>query len=1081
MKKIILLFLLSLSFSHLFATVNYEMQFGSYGSADGEFNAPVAVAVDVSSKIYVCDYFNHRVQVFDKDGVHQLSFGSFGSQNGEFVNPTGIAISSSDDIYVVDSGNNRVQIFNQSGIYQNTIINSFNLPIGITIDSADNIYVVDSNNSQFQKFNSTHTHQFSIGTFNNPRDVVVDSSGNIYVTDLGNNLVKKFDNLGNSLPDLPKITNDQSLYGITIDQMDNLYVSDVDADIIYKLTSTGTLITAISNVEAPSGLAVDVDNYLYLADKNNDQIQKIFYIDDVYPNITVLGDNPQQLTVFSSYTELGATAYDINDGDLSDNIVIGTNSVNMSVIGSYLVYYVVTDSAGNTSGNTRTLNIVDLVAPIVNLTGDNPQVLEVNTSYIELGATASDNYDQVEPSIIINTSSLDMTTTGEYEIYYTATDMSRNMDFSTRAVHIVDTTVPEITLIGNPQAIEIDSAYIELGAIVNDNYAITADVVIDTTAINTGLLGSYEVYYSATDDVGNISFSTRTVNIVDTTVPVITLLGDAPKILPVFGSYSELGATALDNNDGDISGSVAIDTSSINMDIIGNYAVIYSVTDSQGNTGSLNRIINVIDSTAPIVSLEGDNPQTLEVNTDFIDLGATAIDNYDQVEPSIIINTSSLDMTVTGQYEVYYTATDISGNIGVSTRTVNILDTTAPVITLVGDNPQNMEFMNEYLELGATVRDNYDSSFEIMIDTSNLNVNTTGQYEIYYQTMDMAANISFATRTVHVNYVASGDISMIDLTSHNIVSWSESVDDKVGILRYHYQVGSESGTTADMMVDITGLLTEGESYQASVYAENNVGLYSNIASINFVYYDSEVLNIDNSEANIMRDSAKINLPEDSISGDFYFLSIIKNFNDSNIQAANDRLIDAEEKANIMTIGLFMDFTAYAKVNGMEIKELNKNILIALPYAENINIDKMGVYYLNETTSKWEKLVTAGIDRTNRFISFETKHLSTFALLPNNLKSDLRRLNIYPNPSYMRQDNVKISGLVDANLDIKIFDILGKQVKTFTENDFQEDIYNAKFVEWNGKDDSGIKLASGVYFCVIKNNNEIKKEKIAIMW
>ena len=43
-------------------------QIGRKGSGEGEFNAPGRIAIDVSNEyIYVCDYCNHRVQIFCKD------------------------------------------------------------------------------------------------------------------------------------------------------------------------------------------------------------------------------------------------------------------------------------------------------------------------------------------------------------------------------------------------------------------------------------------------------------------------------------------------------------------------------------------------------------------------------------------------------------------------------------------------------------------------------------------------------------------------------------------------------------------------------------------------------------------------------------------------------------------------------------------------------------------------------------------------------------------------------------------------------------------------------------------------------
>lgn len=79
----------------------------------------------------------------------------------------------------------------------------------------------------------------------------------------------------------------------------------------------------------------------------------------------------------------------------------------------------------------------------------------------------------------------------------------------------------------------------------------------------------------------------------DTTPPVITLLGDDPYELKLNSSYVEPGATAEDDEDGDVSGNIVIDDSDINKDVVGSYTVHYEVTDAAGNIGDQHRVVNV--------------------------------------------------------------------------------------------------------------------------------------------------------------------------------------------------------------------------------------------------------------------------------------------------------------------------------------------------------------------------------------------------------------------------------------------------------------------------------------------------------
>jgi hypothetical protein len=104
----------------------------------------------------------------------------------------------------------------------------------------------------------------------------------------------------------------------------------------------------------------------------------------------------------------------------------------------------------------------------------------------------------------------------------------------------------------------------------------------------------------------NVVRMTRSVECqtVDTTAPVITLLGSNPVDLNVGDTYVEPGATALDETDGDVSGNIVIDNSAVNTAVAGSYAITYNVTDASGNAASeVLRYINVIDINQPASNL----------------------------------------------------------------------------------------------------------------------------------------------------------------------------------------------------------------------------------------------------------------------------------------------------------------------------------------------------------------------------------------------------------------------------------------------------------------------------------------------
>jgi hypothetical protein len=89
---------------------------------------------------------------------------------------------------------------------------------------------------------------------------------------------------------------------------------------------------------------------------------------------------------------------------------------------------------------------------------------------------------------------------------------------------------------------------------------------------------------------GDIEYTGPTL---DTLAPIITLTGDKVMTVAVSGTYTEPGATALDNVDGDITANIIIDSSKVNTALAGTYAVYYNVTDAAGNKAEVIRTVIV--------------------------------------------------------------------------------------------------------------------------------------------------------------------------------------------------------------------------------------------------------------------------------------------------------------------------------------------------------------------------------------------------------------------------------------------------------------------------------------------------------
>ncbi len=176
------------------------VQIGRWGSADGRFLEPRAVAVSRDDKIYVADSGNHRVQVFLSDGRRVAGWGGHGAAPSEFLFPSGIAASPGGEVFVADTGNERVQVFDGAGKFLRQIARRRPWRIAA---AADRLALVEQNDPRIHLLSLDGEHRLSLGEFGDgpgqlkdPAGVAFDRDGNLYVADAGNCRIQKFDPAG---------------------------------------------------------------------------------------------------------------------------------------------------------------------------------------------------------------------------------------------------------------------------------------------------------------------------------------------------------------------------------------------------------------------------------------------------------------------------------------------------------------------------------------------------------------------------------------------------------------------------------------------------------------------------------------------------------------------------------------------------------------------------------------------------------------------------------------------------------------------------------------------------------------------
>ena len=323
-------------------------------------------------------------------------------------------------------------------------------------------------------------------------------------------------------------------------------------------------------------------------------------LDSTPPVITLLGSTPMTINQNASFQDPGITATDDYYDD-NEIVITTTGTVDTTTPDSYTITYTATDGASNSATATRVVNVVDVTAPVITLTGDANIALTVGDTYTEAGATVTDNID-TNLQVVIGGATIDTAIAGTYIITYNVRDSAGNS--AAEVIRTVDVTVapdvikPVIRLNGDTTiSLLVNENYTEQGATCSDNYDTSCSVTIGGDTVSTTSAGTYTITYNAVDASGNHANEvTRTVSVTLGETPVITLNGDNPHILELGTIYNDAGATATDTEDTTVSITSNIASIRSQLSTAGDHTLTYTATDTQGNVATATRVIKVVDS-----------------------------------------------------------------------------------------------------------------------------------------------------------------------------------------------------------------------------------------------------------------------------------------------------------------------------------------------------------------------------------------------------------------------------------------------------------------------------------------------------
>ena len=352
--------------------------------------------------------------------------------------------------------------------------------------------------------------------------------------------------------------------------------------------------------------------------------------------------------------------------------------------GDYSLEIYAEDHEGNKSEHVGPMVFTigpDVTPPVIELVGENPMTVAIDSTYAEPGATATDDRDGNISANIQVSGTVDTTTAGTYYRYYDVTDAAGNAAATVTREVIVqsDAIAPVITLLGNnPITIYQGSEFSDPGATATDNVDgdITSSIVV-TGTVDTATIGTYTIYYNVSDDAGNAAEEkTREVVVVE-----------EPTCEEYTATSAQHEAAGRAWSETVTEGETCFGTFCFGgTDVTTWYAV--GSDDNLGTNGNTSVTLHEDpegyfalgncpgpDTVAPVITLAGSNPMTVNVGASYSEPGATAEDNVDGDITSSIIITGTVDTNTVGTYYRYYNVSDAAGNNATQVvRTINVVE-----------------------------------------------------------------------------------------------------------------------------------------------------------------------------------------------------------------------------------------------------------------------------------------------------------------------------------------------------------------------------------------------------------------------
>ncbi|MGK8805460.1 putative Ig domain-containing protein [Staphylococcus epidermidis] len=644
-----------------------------------------------------------------------------------------------------------------------------------------------------------------------------------------------------------------------------------------------------------SGTPSEVGSYdikVTTTDESGNETETTFTIDvedTTKPTVKDIADQTQEVNTEIEPIKIEATD---NSGQAVTNKVDGlpagvtfdeaTNTISgtPSEVGSYTVTVTTTDESGNATETTFTIDVEDTTKPTVESVADQTQ--EVNTEITPITIESEDNSGQAVTNKVdglpdgvtfdeaANTISGTPSEVGSYDIKVTTTDESGNATETTFTIDVEDTSKPTVESVANQtQEVNTEITPIKIEATDNSGQTVTnkveglPDGVTFDEATNTisgtpNEVGSYDIKVTTTDESGNATETTFTINVEDTTKPTVEDIADQTQevnteITPITIESEDNSGQVVTNKVEGLPDGVTFDeatnTISGTPSEVGRYDITVTTTDESGNATETTFTIDVEDTTKPTVESVAD--QTQEVNTEIEPIKIEATDNSGQAVTNKVdglpagvtfdetTNTISGTPSEVGSYDITVTTTDESGNSETTTFTIDVKDTTKPTVESVADQTQEVNTEIEPIKIesednsGRAVMNKVEGlpdgvTFDEATNTISGTPSEVGSYDIKVTTTDESGNVTETTFTIDVEDTTKPTVEDIADQTQEVNTEIEPIKiearDNSGQAVTNKVEGLPDGVTFDEATNtISGTPSEVGSYTVTVTTTDESG------------------------------------------------------------------------------------------------------------------------------------------------------------------------------------------------------------------------------------------------------------------